>query len=51
MRKSTAVDILEVYSEGILQLFKYNWKDINLNKNGSSTLLTSLIVGVSGVLF
>ena len=34
----------------IIQLFKYNWKDINLNKNGRSTLLTSLLVGVGGVL-
>ena len=34
----------------LLQLFKSNWKDINLNKNGRSTLLTSLLVEVSGVL-
>ena len=33
----------------LLQLFKYNWNNINLNKNGRSTLLTSLLVGVSGV--
>ena len=32
-----------------LKLFKSNWKDINLNKNGRSTLLTSLLVEVSGV--
>ena len=34
----------------LIQLFKSNWKDINLNKNGCSTLLTSLLVEVSGVL-
>ena len=34
-----------------IQLFKYNWKDINLNRNGRSTLLTSLLVGVSEVPF
>ena len=31
-----------------LKSFWYNWNNINLNKNGSSTLLTSLLVGVSG---
>ena len=31
-----------------LKSFWYNWNNINLNKNGRSTLLTSLLIGVSG---
>ena len=32
-----------------IQLFKSNWKYNKSNRNGRSTLLTSLLVGVSGV--
>ena len=33
----------------VLKTFWYNWNNIILNKNGRSTLLASLLVGVSGV--
>ena len=40
---------LQTNEKNILQLFKSNWKYNKSNKNGRSTLLTSLLVGVSGV--